>query len=162
MAQKASTPISSTLDDQDRDRAGSALQDTLTDLIDLSLVAKQSHWNLVGRQFHDVHLHLDELVDTARRYTDEVAERCATIGVSPDGRAATVSKGSGVPEFPSGWISDREVINRIFESVDTVARRLRPRIEEAGEVDPLTEDLLISAGRDLEMARWMWQAQNTD
>jgi hypothetical protein len=29
-------------------------------------------------------------------------------------------------------------------------------------VDPLTEDLLISAGRDLEMARWMWQAQNTD
>jgi starvation-inducible DNA-binding protein len=30
-------------------------------------VAKQAHWNLVGRQFHDVHLHLDELVDTARK-----------------------------------------------------------------------------------------------
>ena len=50
-------------------------------------MAKQAHWNLVGRQFHDVHLHLDELVDTARKYSDEVAERAAAIGVSPDGRA---------------------------------------------------------------------------
>ena len=54
-------------------------------------MAKQAHWNLVGRQFHDVHLHLDELVDTARKYSDQVAERAAAIGVSPDGRAATIT-----------------------------------------------------------------------
>ena len=65
-------PIPSPLEDQARDITGAALQATLVDLVDLSLVAKQAHWNLVGRQFHDVHLHLDELVDTARKYSDEV------------------------------------------------------------------------------------------
>jgi starvation-inducible DNA-binding protein len=81
-------PIPSTLDDQARTTTANALQATLVDLIDLSLVAKQAHWNLIGRQFHDVHLHLDELVDTSRKYSDEVAERMSAIGVSPDGRTA--------------------------------------------------------------------------
>ena len=85
-------PIPSPLEDQARDITGAALQATLVDLVDLSLVAKQAHWNLVGRQFHDVHLHLDELVEAARKYSDEVAERAAAIGVSPDGRAATVDE----------------------------------------------------------------------
>jgi starvation-inducible DNA-binding protein len=61
-------PIPSTLGDAQRDTTAAALQASLVDLIDLSLVAKQAHWNLVGRQFHDVHLHLDELVSTAREY----------------------------------------------------------------------------------------------
>jgi starvation-inducible DNA-binding protein len=75
-------PIPSTLDERARATAGAALQATLVDLIDLSLVAKQAHWNLIGRQFHDVHLHLDELVNLARTYTDEVAERAAATGVA--------------------------------------------------------------------------------
>jgi starvation-inducible DNA-binding protein len=153
-------PIFSPLEDTARATAGTLLQDTLVDLVDLSLVAKQAHWNLVGRQFHDVHLHLDELVQTARAYADAVAERAAAIGVPPDGRAPTVAKSSSVPEFPNGWVSDRDTVKRIFEATDTVVRRLRPRIPQAGTVDTLTEDLLISVGRDLEKARWMWQAQN--
>lgn len=153
-------PISSPLEDTARDTAGTLLQDTLVDLVDLSLVAKQAHWNLVGRQFHDIHLHLDELVQTARSYTDAVAERAAAIGVSPDGRAGTVAKSSSVPEFPHGWVSDRDAVKKIFDATDTVVDRLRPRIARAGAVDTLTEDLLISAGRELEKARWMWQAQS--
>jgi starvation-inducible DNA-binding protein len=42
-------PITSTLEDAPRDTTGAALQKTLVDLVDLSLVAKQAHWNLVGR-----------------------------------------------------------------------------------------------------------------
>src|SRR3954465_305442 len=103
-------PIPSPLEDHARDITGSALQATLVDLIDLSLVAKQAHWNLVGRQFHDVHLHLDELVDTARRYSDKVAQRTAAVGVSPDGRANTVAGDSAVPGISGGWVSDRDVV----------------------------------------------------
>src|SRR4051794_6370472 len=100
LSQAMANPIPSPLDDQARDIAAAALQATLVDLVDLSLVAKQAHWNLVGRQFHDVHLHLDELVDTARKYSDQVAERTVAIGVPADGRAATVAEKSRVPDFP--------------------------------------------------------------
>ena len=152
-------PITSPLDDGARDITGRALQDTVVDLVDLSLVAKQAHWNLVGRQFRDVHLHLDELVDTARTYTDNAAERAAASGVSPDGRARTVAGTSGIPEFPQGWVSDRDTVLTIFEAVDAAVQRLRPRIEETDKSDPVTQDLFIEIARALEEARWMWQAQ---
>ena len=153
-------PIPSTLSQSERDTTAAALQASLVDLVDLSLVAKQAHWNLVGRQFHDVHLHLDELVDTARNYSDKVAERMAAIGSSPDGRAGTVTENSDVPDFAAGWVTDRDVIKQIFEAVDVVVRKLRPRIEETEKTDLVTQDLLIEIVRELEEARWMWQAQN--
>jgi starvation-inducible DNA-binding protein len=156
---RADQSITSTLPDGARDSAGEVLRDTLVDLIGLALVGKQTHWNVIGRQFHDVHLHLDELVDTARGLSDGVAERCAAIGLSPDGRPASVAQTTGVPECPAGWVNDHDAIGRIFHAVDTVVRRLRPRIETAGKADPLTEDLLICAARALEESRWMWQAR---
>jgi starvation-inducible DNA-binding protein len=131
-------PIPSPLGDQARDITGAALQATLVDLVDLSLVAKQAHWNLVGRQFHDVHLHLDELVDTARKYSDEVAERAAAIGVSPDGRAATVAADSRVPDIDSGWLKDRDVIRTAYEALDAAVKGLRPRIDEVEKADLVT------------------------
>ena len=152
-------PITSPLDDGARDITGRALQETVVDLLDLSLVAKQAHWNLVGRQFRDIHLHLDELVTTARTHTDNAAERAAAIGVSPDGRAGTVSTTSGLPEFPSGWASDRDTVVKVFEALDAAVTRLRPRIEETDKSDPVTQDLFIEIARALEQDRWMWQAQ---
>src|SRR5699024_11311211 len=80
MSQKtaAKSPITGPLKDSDRDATGKALQATLVDLVDLHLTAKQAHWNVVGQFFRDVHLHLDELVSTARSLADDVAERAAT------------------------------------------------------------------------------------
>src|SRR6476469_7998040 len=134
-------PIPSPLEDKARDITGAALQATLVDLVDLSLVAKQAHWNLVGRQFHDVHLHLDELVDTARKYTDDVAERMAAIGVPPDGRAPTVAEKSAVPAFDAGWGSDRDVIAKIFEAVDGVVRCFFNGPAATEKSDLVTQDL---------------------
>ena len=42
------------------------LQKVLVDLIELALQGKQAHWNVVGTNFRDLHLQLDELVDLAR------------------------------------------------------------------------------------------------
>ena len=42
------------------------LQIVLTDLIELQLQGKQAHWNIVGTNFRDVHLQLDEIVEFAR------------------------------------------------------------------------------------------------
>ena len=36
------------------------LQKVLVDLIELHLQGKQAHWNLVGTNFRDLHLQLDE------------------------------------------------------------------------------------------------------
>ncbi|MQA16145.1 MAG: DNA starvation/stationary phase protection protein [Pseudonocardiaceae bacterium] len=154
-------PITSPLGDAARDAVGDELQAALTDLIDLSLIGKQAHWNVVGRHFKDVHEHLDELVDLARGAADQVAERAAAIGVSPDGRAATVAKTSGAPEFERGWRRDADVVAAIVETAAAVGSRMRARVESTDKTDLVTQDLFIEITTKLEQAHWMWQAQQS-
>ena len=156
---KKPAPITSPLSASERDITGGALQETLVDLIDLHLVAKQAHWNVVGRFFRDVHLQLDELVTAARGYADDVAERAVTIGVSPDGRASTAAKGSDVPAFDPDWHTDQQVVEAIVAALGKVVAGLRKRIDETDKTDLVTQDLLIAIAADLEKSHWMWQAQ---
>jgi starvation-inducible DNA-binding protein len=159
MATTPAEPITSPLSSDAQQTVGAVLQDTLADLVDLSLIAKQAHWNVVGRNFREAHLHLDELVDLARGYTDDVAERAATLGVSPDGRAATVAKTSGLPAFDEGWRSVDDVTAAVVALLETLIARFRERIEATDEPDPVTQDLLIGMTAKLEEAHWMWQAK---
>ena len=151
--------MTSTLGTEEQAAAGAALQATLVDLVDLSLVAKQAHWNLIGRNFRSVHLHLDEVVDTVRLFSDTVAERAAAIGVSPDGRAGTVSAGSLVPEHPEGWVTDGDVVQWFVTALGAVVVGLRERIDAVEEADLVTQDLLIAITADLEKHHWMFQAE---
>lgn len=157
----ADSPITSPLRESDREPTAKVLQATLVDLVDLTLVAKQAHWNVVGRHFRNVHLHLDELVDAARRFTDDVAERSAAIGAPPDGRAATVSANSGLPDYAEGWQTDEATVDAIIEALDELVQRLRERIDETDKGDLVTQDLFIEIAAELEKQRWMWQAQKS-
>jgi starvation-inducible DNA-binding protein len=153
------SPIKSPLSAADKEITGNALQATLVDLVDLSLIAKQAHWNVVGANFRSAHLQLDELVTTARQYTDEVAERANAIGVSPNGKAKTVVASSGIPEYPDNWQSVESTIAAIVDILATLIERLRARIDETDKSDLVTQDLLIALTQELEKAHWMWQAQ---
>ena len=153
------SPIKSPLSAADKEITGNALQATLVDLVDLSLIAKQAHWNVVGANFRSVHLQLDELVATARQYSDEVAERANAIGVSPNGKAKTVVASSGIPEYPDNWQSVESTIAAIVDILAALIERLRGRIDETDKSDLVTQDLLIALTQELEKAHWMWQAQ---
>jgi starvation-inducible DNA-binding protein len=152
------SPITSPLGEADRQTTGGILQSTLADLIDLSLIGKQAHWNVVGPHFRSVHLHLDELVEMARRYVDDVAERANAIGVSPNGMARTVLETSGIPGFPDNWVSDVDTTAAMVNILGELAARLRKRIDETDKPDLVTQDLLIGIARDVEKQHWMWQA----
>ncbi|PWI15323.1 DNA starvation/stationary phase protection protein [Streptomyces sp. Act143] len=154
------TVINSPLPDQERKIAGSALQATLVDLLDLSLVAKQAHWNLYGPRFRSIHLQLDEVVTTAREYADTVAERAAALGVSPDGRAGTIAATSGLPSIAAGWTKDVDAVEALVEAFFAVIGRVRERIEVTGPADAVTQDLLIGLTADLEKQSRMFQAEN--
>ncbi|MEQ0559089.1 DNA starvation/stationary phase protection protein [Amycolatopsis sp. NEAU-NG30] len=155
----SNSPIKSPLSEADKEITGNALQATLVDLVDLSLIAKQAHWNVVGPNFRSAHLQLDELVNTARQYVDEVAERANAIGVSPNGKAKTVVESSGVPEYPDNWQSVESTVAAIVDILAALIERLRKRIDETDKSDLVTQDLLIEITRALEEAHWMWQAQ---
>jgi starvation-inducible DNA-binding protein len=152
--------VKSPLSEENRKTVGDALQGALVDLIDLSLVAKQVHWNVVGARFRSVHLQLDEVVSAARTYADTVAERASAIGVSPDGRAETVAKTSGIDTVKDEWIDDKEVVQVLVTALGAVIGRMRERIALTERPDPVSQDILIELTRSLEKHHWMFQAEN--
>jgi starvation-inducible DNA-binding protein len=135
------------------------LQATLVELIDLSLLGKQAHWNVVGPNFRSIHLQLDEIVDTARLASDRVAERIATVGDAPDGRAGSVAKSSGLPDFPAGQVPVTDAVQHVSATVDAMSGRLTERILRMGDADPVSQDILISTADELEKQAWMLRAQ---
>jgi starvation-inducible DNA-binding protein len=152
--------VHSTLPDSARQVVGDALQGTLVDLLGLSLIGKQAHWNIVGPRFRTIHLQLDEVVATARSYADTVAERAAALGVPPDGRPETVAT-TTAPQGPKeGWVQDTEVVGVLVDALGTTIGQLRERIKATQEADLVTQDLLIGLTAELEKHRWMFQAED--
>jgi starvation-inducible DNA-binding protein len=134
------------------------LQATLVELIDLSLQAKQAHWNVVGPSFKPVHEFLDELTAEYRDWYDSVAERLTAIGRSPDGRIATVAGSTPLPVLHAGPIADQAALAAFDERVTLVAANVRRRAEGLADLDLATQDLLIEILRGLEKQRWMLRA----
>ena len=101
------------------------LQLVLVDLIELHLQGKQAHWNVVGKNFRDLHLQLDEIVEAARVFSDEVAERLRALHAIVDGRSDTVAATTSLPEFPNGEILTSDCIDLITSRLDTTVARIR-------------------------------------
>ncbi|MYS20457.1 starvation-inducible DNA-binding protein [Streptomyces sp. DvalAA-14] len=154
------TVVKSPLPQQAAKTVGDALQGALVDLLDLSLVGKQMHWNIIGPRFRSIHLQLDEVVTASRTAADNVAERAAALGISPDGRAGTVAKTSGIETATDGWVKDADVVEVVVTALGSVITRMRERIEATDKPDPVTQDLLIGITAELEKQHWMFQAEN--
>ncbi|GAA3058448.1 Dps family protein [Streptomyces glomeratus] len=152
--------VKSPLSDKDLKTVSDALQGALVDLVDLSLVAKQVHWNVIGPRFRSIHLQLDEVVDSARQHSDTVAERASALGVPPDGRAATVAEGSGIGAVPQGWVKDTDAVGTLVSALGAVIARMRERVQATAQPDPVSQDIFIGITADLEKHHWMFQAEN--
>jgi len=136
------------------------LQAVVVDLVELHLQGKQAHWNLIGTNFRDLHLQLDEIVDVARESSDTIAERMRALDAVPDGRSDTVAASTTLPAFPPAEQNTTETVdlmtNRIYATVSTI----RTVHDAVDAVDPSTSDLLHVIIDSLEKQAWMVKSEN--
>lgn len=136
------------------------LQKVLVDLIDLGVQGKQAHWNVVGKNFRDLHLQLDEIIADARLFGDEIAERMRALECTPDGRAATVAKATSLPAYPKGEVQTAKTVDLVTERLDAMSQCLRDVHDQVEEEDPSTGDLLHAIILAMEKHRWMVSSEN--
>lgn len=148
-----------TLRHNEREGLGSLLQAMLCDLTELSLLGKQLHWTLQGTRFRSLHLQLDELVDSWRTMSDEVAERAVALGAFPDGQSRAIAASSEIEPVEVGPLHDDFVLEALTERLGEVIARARTRMEQAAEYDKVTEDMLSQQVQALEEQHWMIRAQ---
>ncbi len=134
------------------------LQKQLSTYNDLHLTLKHIHWNVVGPNFIGVHEMIDPQVDLVRGYADEVAERIATLGGSPQGTPGAILKDRTWDDYSVG----RDTVQAHLAALDLVYNGViedtRSGIKETEELDPVTQDILIDQAAELEKFQWFVRA----
>jgi len=140
------------------------LQERLLSLIDLTLTLKHIHWNVVGPTFVSVHEMLDPQYKGVSEMVDDVAERIATLGLAPNGLPGNLVNARRWEDYPLGRAQVPVHLRQLDSVYEGVVRDHREVIERLGELDPMSEDLLVGQTRDLEMYQWFVRAhlESTD
>ncbi|GAB3254362.1 Dps family protein [Kineosporia babensis] len=139
---------------------GANLQRVLVDLVALHLLGKQAHWNIVGKNFRDLHLQLDEIVDLARDHSDTIAERMRALDVVPDAGPKAVAAQSSLTDFGADEVDTAEAVDKITLMLRETAATARAVHDDVDNEDPTTADLLHSIIHDLEKQAWMVSSEN--
>ena len=146
------------LTDKQAARLAELLQKQLSTYNDLHLTLKHIHWNVVGPNFIGVHEMIDPQVDTVRGFADDVAERIAALGASPQGTPGAIIKDRSWDDYSVG----RDTVQAHLAALDLVyngvIEDIRQYIDETDELDQVTQDLLIGQAGQLEKFQWFVRA----
>ena len=134
------------------------LQKALSTYNDLHLTLKHVHWNVVGPNFIGVHEMIDPQVELVRGYADDVAERIAALGKSPQGTPGAIIKDRTWDDYSVG----RDTVQAHLGALDLVYTGViedtRKCIDTLEDLDLVSQDMLIDHAGELEKFQWFVRA----
>ncbi|KRE27008.1 DNA starvation/stationary phase protection protein [Mycobacterium sp. Soil538] len=146
------------LSDKQGAEVAELLQKALSRYNDLHLTLKHVHWNVVGPNFIGVHEMIDPQVELVRGYADQVAERIAALGASPQGTPGAIQNDRTWDDYSVG----RDTVQAHLAALDLVYTGViedtRKSIERLEELDLVSQDMLIGHAGELEKFQWFVRA----
>lgn len=116
------------------------------------------HWNVLGKNFFDLHVKFEELYGDARIKIDEIAERILTLRYHPVSDFSEYLKISSLSESPA-MITDIEMVREILKDHGLIIEQMRKTVATADNAgDEGTIDMLGAYIGSLEKASWMLDA----
>ncbi|ARV12715.1 Dps family protein [Gilvibacter sp. SZ-19] len=123
------------------------------------------HWNILGKNFFDLHDKFEELYGQARIRIDEIAERILTLRYHPVSKYSDYLRISKLEESES-IKTDREMVISILNDHRMLLAQMRTVMLHAENAkDEGTLDMLGAYIRDMEKASWMlnaWSKRNEE
>jgi starvation-inducible DNA-binding protein len=138
------------------------LQNRLHAMNDLQLTLKHVHWNVVGPHFIAVHEMIDPQVDAVRGFADDVAERIATLGGSPEGTPGAIVKERDWDDYAIGRAGTQEHLGALDVVYRGIIGTNRAVIQELDDIDLVTQDMVIGQTEQLELFHWFIRAHLED
>lgn len=139
-------------------RVAEILQQRLDSLNDLALTLKHVHWNVVGPHFIAVHEMIDPQVADVRGMVDQIAERIATLGVSPSGTVGGITERRSWSDYAIGRADAIAHLGALDVVYQGVIANHRAAADETEKLDPVTNDMLIGHLHSLELFHWFVRA----
>lgn len=116
------------------------------------------HWNILGKNFFDLHEKFENMYNEAKLKVDEIAERILTLRHHPVSKFSDYLKISSLTEG-SVMTTDQEMIEELLNDHKTMLAQMKhvlTKAEDAG--DEGTIDLIGAYIRELEKSSWMLNA----
>lgn len=118
------------------------------------------HWNILGKNFFDLHAQFEEMYSDARNKIDEIAERILTLRYHPMSNLSAYLETATIKES-TGKMQDTEMVAEILKAHSILLKQMARVISKAEEVkDEGTIDLIGAYIREMEKVSWMLDAWN--
>ncbi|AOW19308.1 Dps family protein [Urechidicola croceus] len=116
------------------------------------------HWNIVGKNFFDLHVKFEELYNDAKIKIDDVAERILTLRNHPVSNFSKYLKISSIKET-SALKTDKEMVVNILNDHSILLEQMSTVIKESEKIgDEGTIDMVGAYIGSLEKTSWMLEA----
>ena len=147
------------LPDKVRRGAVDLLNQQLADALDLSLQAKQAHWNVKGPNFIALHELFDEVVEELFEHADDLAERAVELGGTAFGTVRIAAMTSRLEEYRLDIGSGREHVIALSAAIASFGASARAGIDAANALgDADTTDLFTAISRGVDKLLWKVEA----
>jgi starvation-inducible DNA-binding protein len=148
-------PTRNTMPERLRIQITEMLQGHLSNSIDLTLQAKQAHWNVKGPDFISLHELFDKVATDSLEFSDLIAERIAQLGGTVEGTIGVVSKRTQLAEYPMAILNGKDHINALSSALASFGDHMRKAIASADELkDHDTADILTQISRSVDKYLW--------
>jgi starvation-inducible DNA-binding protein len=138
-----------------RARVVAILNARLADAIDLSMQAKQAHWNVKGPNFIGLHELFDDVAEHAEGHVDKLAERITTLGGTALGTIRAVGRASSLKAYPEDIFEGRAHV----AALAAFAKLTRAAIEATDDLDDeVTSDLFNEITGEADKDLWFLEA----
>ncbi len=116
------------------------------------------HWNVVGKDFFELHEQFELEYDAVKLQIDEIAERIRVFGKKPISTMKGYLETSEIEEASEN-VSGEKMVAEILKDFEVLFSFLVETIDAAGEIgDSATEDMATGYLKRLEQRHWMLTA----
>jgi starvation-inducible DNA-binding protein len=151
------------LPDKTRRNVVVALNERLSEAIDLQSQVKQAHWNVKGPNFIALHELFDKISDVVLGQIDEIAERITSLGGTAEGTVAVAAKRSKLKNYPLSITAGKDHLFYLSTQLAVFGKAVRTGIDETEELgDAGTADLLTGISREIDKYLWFLEAHLQD
>lgn len=147
------------IDQNTRQQLIAILNARLADTLDVQSQAKFAHWNVKGKDFHQLHLLFDSIAEHLEEGVDSIAERVTALGGVASGTVRQAAAASQVPEFDFNTKDGMEIVRVLSDRLAALSNGAREAIDETDELgDKATADLFTELVRAMDKDLYFLEA----
>lgn len=144
-------------------KVADALNQVLANEFVLYTKTLKFHWNIEGRDFHALHLFLDEQYHQLQEIIDSVAERIRKVGHFANGSMKQFLSDTSLKEHMDTTVITESMITELVGDHETIIRDTRTLIDDFDSKydDAGSSDFITGIMKEHEKMAWMLRASTT-